>query len=45
MERSLRSVETLPAEAAVALLDLAADEPVDLLEAKGLDPKEEDGAA
>ena len=39
MERKLRSVEELPANAATALLDLAEDEPVDLLEAK------EDGAA
>ena len=39
MERSLRSVEKLPADAATAVLDLAEDEPVDLLEAK------EDGAA
>lgn len=39
MERRLRSVEELPAEAAAAMLDLAADRPVDLLEAQ------EDGAA
>ncbi len=39
MERKLRSVEELPADAATALLDLAEEEPVDLLEAK------EDGAA
>ena len=39
MERKLRSVEELPTGDATALLDLAEDEPVDLLEAK------EDGAA
>jgi DNA recombination protein RmuC len=39
MERKLRSVEELPADAATAMLDLAQDDPVDLLEAK------EDGAA
>ena len=39
MERKLRSVEELPADAATAVLDLAEEEPVDLLEAK------EDGAA
>jgi len=40
MERKLRSVEVLPAEAASGLLDLAEEGPVDLLEAK-----KEDGAA
>jgi DNA recombination protein RmuC len=39
MERRLRSVEELPAETATAMLDLAPDSPVDLLEAQ------EDGAA
>jgi DNA recombination protein RmuC len=39
MERRLRSVEELPAEAATEMLDLAPDSPVDLLEAQ------EDGAA
>jgi DNA recombination protein RmuC len=39
MEKKLRSVEELPADAATAMLDLAQDDPVDLLEAK------EDGAA
>lgn len=40
MERKLRSVEELPADTATAVLDLAQDSPVDLLEAK-----KEDGAA
>jgi DNA recombination protein RmuC len=39
MEKKLRSVEELPADAATAMLDLAQDDPVDLLETK------EDGAA
>ena len=39
MERRLRSVEELPADAATAVLDLAEGEPVDLLKAQ------EDGAA
>ncbi|NNE18890.1 MAG: DNA recombination protein RmuC [Myxococcales bacterium] len=39
MERKLRNVEELPADAATDMLDLAEDSPVDLLEAK------EDGAA
>ncbi|MDH3199424.1 MAG: DNA recombination protein RmuC [Myxococcales bacterium] len=39
MERKLRTVEELPADAATAVLDLAEGEPVDLLEAQ------EDGAA
>lgn len=39
MERRLRSVEELPADAASTMLDLPADGPLDLLEAK------EDGAA
>ena len=39
MERKLRNVEELPADTATAMLDLAEDTPVDLLEAK------EDGAA
>jgi DNA recombination protein RmuC len=39
MERKLRNVEELPGEAATAMLDLADETPVDLLEAK------EDGAA
>jgi DNA recombination protein RmuC len=39
MEKKLRSVEELPADAATAMLDLAHGDPVDLLEAK------EDGAA
>jgi DNA recombination protein RmuC len=39
MEKKLRSVEELPSDAATAMLDLAQDDPVDLLEAK------EDGAA
>jgi DNA recombination protein RmuC len=40
MERKLRSVEALPADAATEMLDLAEESPVDLLEAKN-----EDGAA
>ena len=40
MERKLRSVEALPADAATEMLDLAQENPVDLLEAQ-----EEDGAA
>jgi len=40
MERNLRSVEELPADATTEMLDLAEDNPVDLQEAK-----EEDGAA
>ncbi len=39
MEKKLRSVEELPPDAATAVLDLAQDTPVDLLE------KKEDGAA
>jgi len=39
MEKKLRNVEELPADTATAMLDLAEDTPVDLLEAK------EDGAA
>lgn len=39
IERKLRSVEELPAEAATAVLDLAEGDPVDLLEVA------EDGAA
>ncbi len=39
MEKKLRNVEELPADTATAMLDLAEDAPVDLLEAK------EDGAA
>jgi DNA recombination protein RmuC len=39
MERKLRNVEELPADTATAMLELAEDTPVDLLEAK------EDGAA
>ncbi len=40
MERKLRTVEALPADAATEMLDLAAENPVDLLEAQ-----KEDGAA
>ena len=40
MERKLRSVEALPTDAATSVLELAQDDPVDLLEAKN-----EDGAA
>ena len=40
MEKKLRSVEALPADAATQVLDLAEENPVDLLEAK-----KEDGVA
>ena len=40
MERKLRTVEALPADAATEMLDLASENPVDLLEAQ-----KEDGAA
>ena len=40
MEKKLRSVEALPADAATQVLELAEENPVDLLEAK-----KEDGVA